>query len=57
VTTLEGSDVGFAVSTDGNVTVNPNDEAASVTVADIEVENGVIHVVDTVLLPGDQSSN
>lgn len=56
-TTLEGSDVGFAVGTDGSVTVNPDDEGASVTVADIEVENGVIHIVDTVLLPGDQSSN
>lgn len=55
--TLEGSNVNFAVGTDGNVTINPDDEGASVSVADIEVQNGVIHVIDTVLLPGDQSSN
>jgi len=36
--------------------VNPDDEAASVVTADVEVDNGIFHVIDTVLIPGDQSS-
>jgi len=35
----------------GAVTVNPNDEGASVVVADVVVDNGVIHGIDTVLIP------
>lgn len=50
VTTLEGSDLTVVRSGDA-VTVNPNDENASVTTADVEVDNGVIHGIDTVLLP------
>ena len=45
VTTLNGADV--TVSLDDGVMVN----AASVTQADIEVSNGVIHVIDGLLLP------
>jgi transforming growth factor-beta-induced protein len=46
--TLEGSDV--TVVRDGNaVTLNPNDEASSVVAPDVDVSNGVIHGVDTVL--------
>lgn len=37
------------ISTEGGVTVNE----ASVVQADIEASNGVIHVIDSVLLPGD----
>jgi len=33
------------------VTINPNNEGASVTIPDVEVENGVIHGIDTVLTP------
>ncbi|MFP4228816.1 MAG: fasciclin domain-containing protein [Salinivenus sp.] len=50
VTTLEGSDV--TVVRDGDaVTLNPTDEEASVTIPDVEVDNGVIHGIDTVLFP------
>jgi uncharacterized surface protein with fasciclin (FAS1) repeats len=50
VTTLEGSDVTIVRS--GNaVTVNPGDEDASVTIPNVEVDNGVIHGIDTVLTP------
>lgn len=35
------------ITTDGGVTVN----GAKVTAADVEASNGVIHVIDTVLLP------
>lgn len=44
-TTVEGSDV--TIMTEGGVTVN----GASVVAADIEASNGVIHVIDAVILP------
>lgn len=44
-TTVEGRDVAIAVG--DAVLVGP----ATVTTADIEASNGVIHVIDTVLLP------
>lgn len=44
-TTVQGTDVKFDTS-DG---VKVND--ATVTAADIEASNGVIHVIDTVLIP------
>ena len=50
----DGNVLSFGVN--GGVTVNPDDEAASVVTADVEVDNGVVHVIDTVLEPGDQSS-
>ncbi|MEM1386334.1 MAG: fasciclin domain-containing protein [Pseudomonadota bacterium] len=43
--TVEGSDV--TIMTEGGVTVN----GANVTAADIETSNGVIHVIDAVILP------
>jgi len=50
----DGNVLTFGVN--GGVTVNPDDEAASVVTADVEVDNGIVHVIDTVLIPGDQSS-
>lgn len=50
VPTLEGSDVTVVRSGDA-VTINPNNEDASVTIPDVEVDNGVIHGIDAVLLP------
>jgi uncharacterized surface protein with fasciclin (FAS1) repeats len=44
-TTVEGSDV--TIGTMNGVTVN----GANVVAADIEASNGVIHVIDTVILP------
>ena len=46
VTTVNGADVAISVD-DGTVMVND----ATVVTADIEASNGVIHVIDTVLLP------
>ncbi|MEM0950159.1 MAG: fasciclin domain-containing protein [Pseudomonadota bacterium] len=43
--TVQGSNV--TIMTDGGVTV----EGANVVTADIETSNGVIHVIDTVILP------
>lgn len=45
-TTVQGSDVAISVS-DGAVMLND----ATVTAADIAASNGVIHVIDAVLLP------
>ncbi len=45
VKTLQGSEL--TVATTGGVTV----DAAKVTAADIEADNGVIHVIDSVLMP------
>jgi uncharacterized surface protein with fasciclin (FAS1) repeats len=50
VPTLEGTDVTVVRSGDA-VTVNSGDESASVTTANVEVDNGVIHGIDTVLVP------
>jgi uncharacterized surface protein with fasciclin (FAS1) repeats len=44
--TVEGSDV--TIMTEGGVMV----EDASVTTADVEASNGVIHVIDKVIMPG-----
>ncbi len=44
-TTVEGSDL--SIDTSSGVKVND----ATVTQTDIEADNGVIHVIDTVLLP------
>ena len=45
VKTVQGSDV--TIATAGGVTV----DSAKVTTADIAADNGVIHVIDTVLMP------
>jgi uncharacterized surface protein with fasciclin (FAS1) repeats len=46
LTTVQGEDITILV-TDGNVMVNN----ANVTQTDIEASNGVIHVIDQVILP------
>lgn len=50
VETLEGGDVTFGVS-GGTITVNPSAENATVAAPDVEVSNGIIHGIDTVLIP------
>ncbi len=45
--TLQGSEVSIVVGEDGSVTV----DGANVITADIETSNGVIHVIDAVILP------
>ncbi|WP_293116289.1 MULTISPECIES: fasciclin domain-containing protein [Moorena] len=47
ITTIAGKSVTVQVGEDGNVSVNN----AQVTQADIEATNGIIHVVDHVILP------
>ena len=45
--TLQGSEVSIVVGEDGAITV----DGANVIAADIEASNGVIHVIDAVILP------
>ncbi len=45
--TAQGSSVSFAIHSDGTPTIN----GALITATDIEAFNGVIHVIDTVILP------
>lgn len=47
VTTVQGADVSVTLM-DGNVLLN---DAATVITTDLEAGNGVVHVIDTVLLP------
>lgn len=51
VTTLQGQDITVTID-NGNVFIND----AMVTMADIMVDNGVIHVIDAVLVPEQTSS-
>jgi uncharacterized surface protein with fasciclin (FAS1) repeats len=46
-TTLQGTDITISVEEDGTVMIND----AAVTVVDILTSNGVIHVIDAVILP------
>jgi uncharacterized surface protein with fasciclin (FAS1) repeats len=47
VPTVNGATLDVVVNDDGTVTVN----GVNVTTADIEASNGVIHVIDGVLVP------
>lgn len=47
LTTVQGEKLTVKVGSDGAVSVN----GANVTQADIEASNGVIHIIDTVLMP------
>ncbi len=51
-TTLQGEDVSIAVE-DGTVVLN---DSAQVIITDIEASNGIIHVIDAVLLPPSMSA-
>ncbi|MEM9203248.1 MAG: fasciclin domain-containing protein, partial [Actinomycetota bacterium] len=46
-TTLLGDDVNIRIDSTGNVFINDS----QVIVADIPAENGIVHVIDAVLLP------
>jgi transforming growth factor-beta-induced protein len=54
VTTLNGEDLTVVVGDDGSVSFA--DQTATVVAADVEASNGVIHVIDAVLLPPSMQS-
>lgn len=47
LTTVQGEQLEVGISDDGTVTIND----ATVVTADVAASNGVVHVIDTVLLP------
>jgi transforming growth factor-beta-induced protein len=49
VETLSGAQLIVVLTDDGNVTFQ--DQTATVTTADVDASNGVIHIIDAVLLP------
>ena len=53
ITTIQGEDISVAIDASGNVTFNG---ASSVLSVDIEGTNGVIHLIDGVLLPPSYSA-
>ncbi|MGD2101468.1 MAG: fasciclin domain-containing protein [Acidimicrobiia bacterium] len=53
VETLSGEQLTVVLTDDGNVTFK--DQSAMVTTADVEASNGVIHIIDAVLLPPSDS--
>ncbi len=53
VTTLLGTDVTVTINSNGDVFI----DNAQVIVADIVADNGVVHVIDAVLLPPPPSTN
>jgi transforming growth factor-beta-induced protein len=51
-TTLQGEDLTVNIDSEGAVTVTDvNDNTFNVTPADVAIANGVVHVIDGVLLP------
>lgn len=50
LTTIQGNKLVFDIDEDGNVMINNN---SMVTLADLTSSNGVIHVIDSVLMPED----
>ena len=50
--TLQGADITVTI-TDGNVFINSGTQNAQVTVVDLPATNGVVHVINAVLLPPD----
>jgi uncharacterized surface protein with fasciclin (FAS1) repeats len=53
IETLQGNVIAVSVDDDGNVLL---DDTAMVVTADIEASNGIIHVIDAVLLPPDDGA-
>jgi len=50
--TVAGPDLKFSMASDGNVAVmDDKGDAAEITISDVHQSNGVIHVIDKVLLP------
>jgi transforming growth factor-beta-induced protein len=49
-TTLLGENVTFSLETGAKVT-DPNGRSSNITAVDIEAQNGVVHVIDKVILP------
>ena len=51
LTTVSGDTLGFQIVGGSLIVVDENRSAARITIADVNQSNGVIHVVDSVLVP------
>jgi len=52
VKTLQGEDITITVNSNGTATVtDANGNVANITATDLKAKNGVVHVIDSVLLP------
>ena len=52
INTLHGSSVTFTVDADNATVSDANGNMAILVTPDINVDNGVIHIIDRVLMPG-----
>ena len=52
VSTVQGGSLSFSKMNGGIAVTDAKGDTAMVTVADVMQSNGVIHVINTVLLPG-----
>lgn len=50
ITTVAGTDVEIKLS-GSTIIINPNRDPATVVIPDIEAKNGIIHAIDSVLIP------
>ena len=51
VTTVNGDELTVSVSNDGVTLTDSNDNVSNVTATDISASNGVVHLIDAVVLP------
>ena len=51
VATLQGATIGVSVVDGGVVLTDQVDRTANVTTADVAASNGIVHVIDNVILP------
>ena len=51
--TLEGETITLSMDGDTLIVTDAKGDKASVTQADVKQSNGVVHVIDTVLMPGE----
>ena len=57
LTTMQGEDLTVTLEADAVVLTDPSGKKAKIIETDIDASNGVVHVIDAVLLPSDVTAN
>ena len=57
LTTMQGEDLIVTLEADAVVLTDPSGKKAKIIETDIDASNGVVHVIDAVLLPSDVTTN
>lgn len=57
LTTMQGEDLIVTLEADAVVLTDPSGKKAKIIETDIDASNGVVHVIDAVLLPSDVTAN